>query len=213
MYTKPMKYAYLYLPSQMADWEPGLVIAELNTGRFFREKGKRLPVKTFGVTKEKIVTMGGLTIAPELTIDEIDPTNAALLLLPGGSDWQNPRHTAALKKAAEFLETGVLVAAICGATEAMASAGMLDDRPHTSNSLEYLKMAFPKYKGEKYYQQLPVVVDGNLITANNTAAVEFAYHILDKLDVFSERTLTAWRQRFETHDPKYILEILNSLPK
>ena len=208
-----MQYVYLYLPNQMADWEPGLAIAELNTGRFFKEKGKRLPVKTFGLTKAQVTTMGGLTIAPELTIDEIDVTKAALLLLPGGSDWQNPKHRAALQKAAEFLEAGVLVAAICGATEAMAGAGMLNNRPHTSNSLEYLNMAFPGYKGQKHYREQSVVVDDGLITANNTAAVEFAYTILKELAVFSDRTLAAWRQRFETHEPKYILEILNSLPQ
>ena len=207
-----MKYAYMYLPSHMADWEAGLAIAELNTGRFFKEKGQRIPVKTFGLSKEPAVSMGGITMVPELTITDVTPEKAALLLLPGGGDWQAPRHRTVLKKAAEFLEAGVLVAAICGATEAMAANGMLDSRPHTSNSLEYLKMAFPGYKGQAYYRQQPVVVDDNLITANNTEAVEFAYQILKKLDVFSASTLHAWRQRFQTHDPKYILEILRSLP-
>lgn len=208
-----MNYAYMYLPTQMADWELGLVIAELNTGRFFKEKGQRVPVKTFGLSKEPVTTMGGITMISELAIDDITLENAALLLLPGGSDWQNPKHRAVLQKAAEFLEAGKLVAAICGATEAMAANGMLDTRPHTSNSLAYLKMAFPDYGGQAYYRQQSVVVDNNLITANNTEAVEFAYEILKKLDVFSAPTLHAWRQRFETHDPKYILEILNSLPK
>src|SRR5919198_4308040 len=137
-----MRYGYMYLLDGMADWEPGLIIAELNTGRFFKQKGERLPIKTFALERAPITTMGGLRITPDLVVSEITPSDAALLLLPGGNRWQEAKHQAVLKIAAEFLQAGVLVAAICGATEAMAQAGMLDNRPHTSNSLDYLKMAF-----------------------------------------------------------------------
>ncbi len=208
-----MNYAYIYLPEQMADWEPALIAAELNTGRFFKAKGQKIPIKTFGLTRAPITTMGGWKITPALTIEEVEPSKAALLLLPGGSDWRNPKHNAALKKAAEFLRADILVAAICGATEAMANAGMFDHRPHTSNSLDYLKMAFPGYHGEAHYKQESVVIDDNLITANNTEMVAFTYAILKQLDVFSTITLEAWRKRFTTHDPKYIFEIMESLPK
>jgi len=208
-----MRYAYMYLLDGMADWEPGLVIAELNTGRFFKRKGERLLVKTFALAPMPITTMGGLEITPDLVISDIALRDAALLLLPGGNRWQETKHEAVLETTTEFLQAGVLVAAICGATEAMAQAGMLDHRPHTSNSLDYLKMAFPNYKGEANFKQEPVVVDKNLITAGNTAAVDFAYHIIDELDVFSERTLQAWHRRFQTHDPKYVFELMDSLPK
>ncbi|HLO31021.1 MAG TPA: type 1 glutamine amidotransferase family protein [Anaerolineales bacterium] len=208
-----MKYGYMYVLDGMADWEPGLAIAELNTGRFFKHKGERLPVKTFALDRTPVTTMGGQKITPDLAIVDIKPVDAALLLLPGGNLWQEARHEAALRTASVFLQAGVLVAAICGATEAMAQAGMLDNRPYTSNSLDYLKMAFPNYKGETNFKHEPVVVDKNLITAASTAAVDFAYHILDELDVFSDRTLEAWHQLFQTHDPRHILEIMESLPQ
>ena len=208
-----MKYGYMYVLDGMADWEPGLAIAELNMGRFFKRKGERLPMKTFALDRTRITTMGGLKIIPDLIIGEITPLDAGLLLLPGGDGWQEPRHEAVLKTATEFLQAGVLVAAICGATEAMAQAGMLNNRPHTSNSLEYLKMVFPDYKGEVNFKQEPVVVDKNLITASSTAPVDFAYHIIRELDVFSERTLRAWHQYFQTHDSKHLIELMDSLPK
>lgn len=208
-----MKYGYMYLLDGMADWEPGLAIAELNTGRFFKRKGERLPVKTFALDRTPITTMGGLKITSDLVLGDVTPLNAALLLLPGGNMWQETKHKAVLKTATEFLQAGVLVAAICGATEAMAQAGMLDNRPHTSNSLDYLKMVFPGYKGEVNFKQQPVVIDKNLITAASTAAVDFAYHIIDQLDVFSDQTLKAWYQLFQTHDPRHILALMNSLPK
>lgn len=208
-----MKYGYMYLLDGMADWEPGLAIAELNTGRFFKRKGERLPVKTFALDRTPITTMGGLKITSDLVLGDVTPLNAALLLLPGGNMWQETKHKAVLKTATEFLQAGVLVAAICGATEAMAQAGMLDNRPHTSNSLDYLKMVFPGYKGEVNFKQQPVVIDKNLITAASTAAVDFAYHIIDQLDVFSDQTLKAWYQLFQTHDPRHIFALMDSLPK
>jgi putative intracellular protease/amidase len=208
-----MKHGYMYVLDGMADWEPGLAIAELNTGRFFKRKDERLPIKTFALERTPVTTMGGQKITPDLVIRDIRPLDAGLLILPGGNLWQEPKHEAALKISIEFLQAGVLVAAICGATEAMAQAGMLDNRPHTSNSLDYLKMAFPGYNGEANFKHEPVVVDENLITAASTAAVDFAYHIIEKLDVFSDRTLRAWYQLFQTHDPKHIFTLMDSLPK
>jgi putative intracellular protease/amidase len=208
-----MKYGYMYVLDGMADWEYGLAVAELNTGRFFKRQGERLPMKTFALNRMPITTMGGLKITPDIAIGDITPPDAALLLLPGGSMWQDTKHQAVLKMATDFLQAGVLVAAICGATEAMAQSGMLDNRPHTSNSLDYLKMVFPSYKGEANFKQEPVVVDKNLITAASTAPVDFAYHIIDKLDIFSQRTLQAWYQYFQAHDPKQLFELMDSLPK
>jgi hypothetical protein len=57
-----------------------------------------------------------------------------------------------------------------------------------------------------FYQDQLVVTDGNLITANATAPVDFAYHILKKLQVYSSRVLDAWYGLFKTSDPAYFFE-------
>ena len=62
------------------------------------------------------------------------------------------------------------------------------------------------YRGEAFYQDQLVVTDGNLITANATAPVDFAYHILKKLQVHSPRVLDAWYGLFKTSDPAYFFE-------
>src|SRR5258708_6643543 len=80
-------------------------------------------------------------------------------------------------------------------------AGMLDDRLHTSNAREYLQAL--GYHGEAFYQDQLVVTDGDLITANATAPVDFAYHILNKLQVHSPRVLDAWYGLFTTNDQAY----------
>jgi putative intracellular protease/amidase len=204
--------AYLYILDGMSDWEPALVIAELNSGRFFKEKGKNIPVKTVGLTKDTVTTMGGLVLTPNMTLDELNPDDIAVLILPGATSWLEEKQAMVLEKTKMFLENGVLVAAICGATEAMADAGMLNHRPHTSNSLDYVKMMFPDtYKGEEHYVQEPAVTDDNLITANFSSPHDFARHILKKLNVFSDEVLEAWYQQFVTHDPKYTFALMQTL--
>ena len=52
----------------------------------------------------------------------------------------DPKHGAIIKKATELLSVGATVCAICGATVALARAGLLDQRPHTSNGAGFLEM-------------------------------------------------------------------------
>ncbi|HEY8728525.1 MAG TPA: DJ-1/PfpI family protein [Acidothermaceae bacterium] len=111
-------------------------VAELNSGRFFKTKGQRIPVKTVGATKDPIVTMGGVTITPDIVVSDVTAKSAAVLILIGGDTWQDPIHQPIVKKAKELLDAGANVAAICGATSALANAGIFDSRPHTSNALE-----------------------------------------------------------------------------
>jgi transcriptional regulator GlxA family with amidase domain len=105
------------------------------------------------------------------------------------------------------------VAAICGATVALASAGFLNNRPHTSNDLDYLKATCPAYQGEAHYRHEPAVTDGDLITATGVAPLEFAYHILKQLDVCTADTLDAWYKLYVTHEPRYFFQLMQSLPQ
>ena len=79
---------------------------------------------------------------------------------------------------ASFFVYDILVAAICGATFFMGENGYLNNRKHTSNTLDFLKLQSPNYKGESNYIEKQAVSDGNIITANGTAALEFAKEIM-----------------------------------
>ncbi|MDQ7834971.1 MAG: type 1 glutamine amidotransferase family protein [Humidesulfovibrio sp.] len=207
----PGRTVYLYALDTMADWEPGLALAELNSGRFFRTGAPKLAVKTCALSAEPVTTMGGLRLLPDVAVDEIRPEDAALLLLPGGETWLEPLHAPAIAKAREFLSAGVPVAAICGATMALAQAGMLDTRPHTSNDLGFLKQMCPAYKGEPLYRAEPAVSAEGLITASGVAPLEFAARILTALDVFSEQTLAAWYNLHKHQEPRFFFELMHSL--
>ncbi|HNW91522.1 MAG TPA: type 1 glutamine amidotransferase family protein [bacterium] len=198
----------LYLLPGMADWEAGLALAELHTGRFFRKGVAPYAVRTLAVTREPVVTLGGMRIIPDVVIGELAPEQLALLLLPGSDQWQDPLHAPVLALARRCLQLGVPVAAICGATVALAAAGLLDDRCHTSNDLGYLKTVCPAYRGEAQYRHEPAVLDGDLITASGTAPVAFARCILQRLQVCTPTALAAWQQLFATHEAKHYLTLM-----
>jgi putative intracellular protease/amidase len=202
---------YLYVLDSMADWEPGFATAELNTGRFFRPGAPRLRVRTCATTREPVTSMGGLRILPDLAVEEISLEDAALLLLPGGDTWLEPRHAPVLARAREFLAAGVPVAAICGATLALADAGLLDGRAHTSNAPEFLRQFCPGYAGGQFYKDAPAVTDGDLITASGMAPLEFAVEILRRLGVFSEETLEAWRNLHAFKQARHFDDLMRSI--
>ena len=202
---------YLYVFDTMADWEIGYLTAELNSGRYYKKGLAPSKIVTVGINKSPVTTMGGLTILPNIQLDECSMERSDLLILPGGDTWTETIHYPILKIAERCLGEGIWVAAICGATMGLAQAGLLNSYGHTSNDLEYLKMICPTYRGEKYYKMESAVTDGKLITASGIAPLEFSTHILKALDVFSPQTLDAWYNLNKTTDSKYYDELMNSL--
>ncbi|OUL06393.1 type 1 glutamine amidotransferase family protein [Bacillus spizizenii] len=205
------KKVYLYVFHTMSDWEYGYLIAELHSGRYFKKEVAPLKVVTVGANKEMITTMGGLSIKPDISLDECTLESNDLIILPGGNTWGEDIHQPILKKVGEALKIGTIVAAICGATLGLANHGYLDSRKHTSNDLEYMKMVCPAYKGETFYEMGPAVSDENLVTASGIAPLEFAMEVLKKLDVFAPDTLHSWYKLNKTHKPEYFLELMNTI--
>lgn len=203
---------YVYVLDTLADWELGYVIAELNSGRFFKKDAPRVSLKTVSYSKEPIDTMGGMTIVPDCVIDDIVVSETSMLLLPGANTWNDQKHGVIIEKAKEFLSAGATVCAICGATAALANVGLLDKRPHTSNGPGFLEMVSPGYKGQSLYIDKPSVADNNLITASSTAALLWAKQIIEHLGVFQSNTLEAWYDYFSTGEPKYFFALMQTLP-
>jgi putative intracellular protease/amidase len=189
---------HLFVLDTMADWEAGYAITGINQQAFQANPG-RYVVRTVGATREPVRTMGGVTILPDLTLDEVTPGASAMLILPGAETWDAGEHAAAAEKARELLEAGVPVAAICGATSGLARRGLLDARPHTSNAPEYLAAA-PGYAGQAHYAGGPALRDGDLITASGTAPLEFARLIFERLELYAPPVLDAWYALYKHGD-------------
>ena len=203
---------YIYVLDTLADWELGHVVSELNSGRFFKKDAQHISLKTVSYSKEPIHTMGGLTIVPDCLIDDIVVSETSTLLLPGADTWNVPKHNAIIEKAREMLSFGAAVCAICGATVALANFGLLDNRPHTSNSVEFLEMFSPSYKGQSFYMDKPSVTDNSLITASCTGGLLWAKQIIEHLDVFQPNTLEYWYAYFSTGEPQHFFALMQTLP-
>ncbi len=203
---------YVYTPDTLADWELGYVTAELNSKRFFKKDAPGISVKTTGISKEPVKTMGGLTVIPDCVISDIAVNEKSVLVLPGASTWDNPIHNAIIDTAGDLLSAGAAVCAICGATAALANAGLLDQRLHTSNGMGYLEMCSPCYKGQPFYVDKPSVADHNLITASSTGALLWAKQIIERLEVFEPDTLKAWYNYFSSGEEQHFFALMQTLP-
>ncbi len=191
---------HLLVFDTLADWEPGFVVAGINNPDGQKSPG-RYSVRTVAATADPITTIGGVRILPAMTLDQLDPADSAMLILPGGESWDRGGNLEAVEKAKAFLAAGVPVAAICGATAGLARGGVLDTRKHTSNAAEYL--AATGYQGGHLYQTADVTSDQNVITASGMNSLEFAREVFDRLDLYEDRVLEAWYGLFKTGDPKY----------
>jgi len=184
--------AHVTLYDGAAEMEVGHLLAELHTGRF---TGTGFDLVTVAESREPVASMGGITMLPDALLAELDPADSDLLVMPGAEMWDAGGGEAFAAAAARFLEAGVPVAAICGATAGVARAGLLDARDHTSASAEYLAMT--GYAGGERYRDERAVIDGDLITAGPQSPVQFARATLERLGLADERTLDAYEALFD----------------
>ena len=208
-----MIHVYFYVLPTLADWEIGFVAAELNSRRFFKADAVDVAVKTVGVSKNAVKTMGGLTVIPDCEIGEMEISGDTVLILPGADRWGEEEHGAIIEKAAAVLCADGVVCAICGATVALANAGLLNERAHTSNGVGFLSHFARNYRGQKCYCEKRAVRDGNLITAGAAGALEWAKLIIEHLGVFRADTLEAWYAYFKTGNAADFFAIMQTLPK
>lgn len=203
-----LETVHVFVFDSLSDWEPGYAMAGINNPMFQLTPG-RYRIATVGISTKPIKTMGGLTVLPDATLDSLEPSQSAMLILPGGLAWDEGRHAEAAEKAKAFLAAGVPVAAICGATAALARAGLLDTRCHTSNSPDYLKAT--RYQGAALYRNEPAVTDADLITAGGVAPIDFAHQIFKRLDLYNAKTLAAWYALFKNADMSHYLALVQSV--
>ncbi|RRS01537.1 DJ-1/PfpI family protein [Glycomyces terrestris] len=202
-----VRHVHMAVYDDLADWEVGYATAHINNGEWQREPG-RFKVVTVGATRDAVTSMGGLRITPDIALDELTPAGSAMLILPGAGTWLTGGNAPFAKAARAFLEAGVPVAAICGATGGLAAAGLLDDRRHTSNAREFTE-AFGSTGGDLYCDA-PAVTDRGLITASGTAPVDFAREVFTALDLYTPGVLASWYKLYGRNDPAGFYELMGA---
>jgi putative intracellular protease/amidase len=188
----PRKAVYLLVVDGFADWEPAHAVAELRRHGHYR-------VESVGLSQAPVESMGGIRVLPSTTLAEIEADDVAVFILPGGDRWEEAPMEPELETTLKRLDAQyVPIAAICGATVAIARADLLRGRRHTSNGLTYLKSHVPDYAEAENYVEAPAVRDRGLITASGLADVEFARELFEELEVLSPGDRAAWADVFRS---------------
>jgi putative intracellular protease/amidase len=156
-----------------ADWETAL----LNAGarQYFG-----LETRFASVDGQMVVSAGGMKVMPDMSIEDVEPSQIDALLVNGGTAWSQPDAPDLRPLLLATRNAGKTVAGICDGTLALARAGILDGVSHTSNSRENLTPT--NYTGAAHYVDQPrAVVSGKVVTAPGTAPVSFMGAVLETL--------------------------------
>lgn len=129
---------------------------------YYRLKEAGVDVDVASSSRRSIKGKHGYEVAVDRTLDEVDPLDYAILVLPGGAAPAALRTMPrALELARSFFANGKPVAAICHGPQILISAGLLRGRKATS----YESVSAELEGAGALYEDREVVVDGNLVTA------------------------------------------------
>ena len=188
------KEVLLLLTDHWADWEASYAIAVINSV-------EQYVVKTISIDTQPKVSIGGLRTEIDYAIQDYQGfDNLKMIILTGGFSWGENRYD----EIADFVKranaSGIPIAAICGATIFLAKHGFLNNIKHTGDTWEYFEENLKNekgYTGQENFVSSQLVNDNGFITANETAAVDFAYEILRMLEVDTNEEIDLWYDKFK----------------
>jgi len=184
-------FVYFLVFDGFADWEAALALCEIRRPGDYR-------VRTVGVDRRPVQSMGGMTILPDLALDEIDADRAVMLILPGGTAWERGENAAVSELLRRLHANGAVVGALCGGVLALAYAGLLDTRRHTGNYAGHIDTYVPQYGGAAHYDPHELAVsDDGVITAGGVGGIEFAREVIRALGLYDERDTGMWYRLFK----------------
>ncbi|MGK7379098.1 type 1 glutamine amidotransferase family protein [Planococcus sp. 1R117A] len=181
---------------EYADWEAASLAAALNEKP---EQGEqKYEVKTVSLSKEPVSSIGGFRTVADYTVDEVGDDFAGLVLI-GGNSWRKEESKAVQKLVQKALDGNKVLGAICDATVFLGMNGVLNHIRHTSNHLPELQdAAGENYTNEARYVEQQAVRDGNIITANGSAYLEFGKEVMTALESAPQPEIDEWYEFFKS---------------
>jgi len=184
------KEVLLFLTDEWADWEASFAMWLTNSVPEYT-------VKTIAIDKQPKVSAGGLRAEIDYTINEYECfDNLAMIVLTGSFSWNKHSYDEIAKFVRKAHDLHIPIAAICGASVFLGKHGFLDKVKHTGNNLKRFQKE-AGYNGQDSFITAQVVVDQGIITANETAALEFAREIFRVLKIHSDEDMDEWYDEFK----------------
>lgn len=186
---------YFFVFDGFADHEAALALCEIRRPGDYR-------VRTVGLERRPVQSMGGLTVLPDVVLGEIDADDAVLVILPGGTLWERGEIDPLGTALRSLHVGGATIGALSSGVLALAYAGLIDTRRHCGNYAGHIETYVPEYAGAAHYDvdALAVSEDG-VITAGGVGGVEFAREVIRALDLYDERDTQTWYRLFKHGEP------------
>ena len=182
---------YFFVFDGFADWEAALALCEIRRPGDYR-------VRTVALDRRPVQSMGGLTVLPDVALDEIDDERAVLMILPGGTAWERGEIGPVSATVRRLHGSGAAIGALCSGVLALAYAGLLDTRRHTGNYAGHIETYVPDYLGSAHYDADTLAVsDDCVITSGGVGGIEFAREVIRALDLYDERDIGMWYRLFK----------------
>lgn len=193
------KTLLVVLLDEFADWEAAYPMAVFNMQD---DPDNAYQVRTVGLTRDPVRSLGGLTVTPDLALDEVGEDYAGLVLV-GGNAWEKSNPRVLLPLIERTLRAGKPLGAICAATMFLARHGFLNDVQHTSNGSDYLaymldseRASDSHYTNQAGYLDEKTVSNGGIITAPGVAPLQFTRALMYALERDTPEYIEKWYAAF-----------------
>lgn len=171
------EFLYILLPDYAAH-EAVYLSQAIASDEFALKQNPKYINKTVAPTFEPIKSIGGFTTLPDYSFETMPDDYAALVLI-GGFGWSTPVAEQIVPIIRQAIEKGKIIGAICNGASFMAKHGFLNSVKHTGNGPEQLKLwGGDNYTNPDGYIHAQAIKDKNIVTANGSAALEFAKELL-----------------------------------
>lgn len=185
------KKVLLVLLDEYSDWEGAFLSTALHNGVVHGGEVK-YKVHVVAPTLNAVRSIGGFRTSPDYSFENMPKEYEALILI-GGNRWDSPEAELVVPLVQKALDSGKLVGAICSGASFLCAHGFLNHVKHTGNGLEELQQwGRERYTNEGGYVNAQAVSDGNVVTANGVAYLEFTREVLLRLEAGTVESIKMW---------------------
>ncbi|MCM1033723.1 MAG: DJ-1/PfpI family protein [Odoribacter sp.] len=168
---------YLLLPD-FAGHEMVYLAEAIASDEYALKQNPKYVNKIVAPALQPVKSIGGFCLVPDYSFDTMPDDYAALVLI-GGFGWLTPVADRVVPIVSKALASGKIVGAICNAASFMAKHGFVNGIAHTGNGIDQLELwGGANYTNQAMYQHRQAVSDNRIVTANGSAALEFARELL-----------------------------------
>lgn len=168
---------YILLPDYAAH-EAVYLSQAIASDEFALKERPKYVNRTVAPDSAPVRSIGGFRTLPDYAFDTMPEDYAAVVLI-GGFGWNTPVAENVVPIVRDALRKGRPIGAICNAASFMAAHGFLNNVRHTGNGIGQLKLwGGTNYTNPNGYVHSQAVRDGNVVTANGSATIEFAREML-----------------------------------